>query len=401
MEKTILLVGGAELPAVREAVQRRGYKIVAVNFPEAIERLEADPSIVHAEGLDFGKSMQSVHRIVELHKKYQFETIVPISEFGLLTAAIASRQLGMPFTPFETVMNTRDKLRMRRVLEAKGLSQVRFRSCTTVDEVQAFLAEVGGPIIVKPLMGTASDGVSRVDRPDQVEAALRISNESRSFSAAICEEYIDGPEVSVEAYLIDGEFIPVAITDKLTDERFLEMGHSQPTRFSPAIQQQIFDATRDVVVALGITRGVTHTEMRITPRGPRLIETHTRMGGDFIHVLTRTSTGVDLTDLLVACALGEVPTARPTDTGAAAAIRFVTGPAGIVADVDLPQLEDGLLEVRAYVKPGDETTGYSSSLDRFGHVIATGATRAAADERAEEAIARFRVTLDPIQAIAV
>jgi predicted RNase H-like HicB family nuclease len=90
-----------------------------------------------------------------------------------------------------------------------------------------------------------------------------------------------------------------------------------------------------------------------------------------------------------------VPDARPVNTGKAAAIRFVTGPAGIVANVDVPALDDGLLEVRAYVKPGDETTGYSSSLDRFGHVIASGATRAEADDRADEAIARFHVDIEP------
>src|SRR5204863_6270549 len=105
-----------------------------------------------------------------------------------------------------------------------------------------------------------------------------------------------------------------------------------------------------------------------------------------------------LADIIVACALGEKPNARPRLTGTAAAIRFITGPAGIVSAVDLPEvdIEGGIREVRSYVKPGDETTGRSSSIDRLGHVIVTGANRAEADARADSAIARVRVEIASI-----
>jgi len=63
MRKTILLVGGPEMPAVRHAAERRGYKIVAVNFPEAIERLEPSPSIIHAEGVTFHNPIRAHRRL--------------------------------------------------------------------------------------------------------------------------------------------------------------------------------------------------------------------------------------------------------------------------------------------------------------------------------------------------
>ena len=395
MDKYILFIGGAEMPAMRDAAIRRGYKIVAVNFPEAIAQLEPHPAIVHAEGLVFERWMEASHRILELHKQYPFAAVVPAVEFGLLTASMAARQLGLPFTPFEAVMNTRDKTRMRRTLEKNGLGQVRFRTCHDAEAIAAFFEEVGGPIIVKPLLGTGSDGVSRVDRAEQIEEALALTGNARAFGGVICEEFIEGPEVSVEGYLVDGEFVGVAITDKLSDERFLEVGHSQPTRLPRAVQEQIFEATARVLRGLGITRGVTHTEMRLSERGPVLIETHTRMGGGSIHRLTQTSTGVDLADVLVACALGEKPSARPRSTGTAAAIRFITGPAGTVTKLDLPEVdvENGLVDVHANVKVGDEATGRSSSLDRLGFVIATGADRDESDRRADAARSRFRVTV--------
>ena len=398
MNPRILLFGGANLPAMRAAAERRGLDIVAVNHSNATERLAPMPSIVHSEAIDVANLMQTQRRLVELHREHDFQGIVCISEYGLMAAAMAARAIGLPTVPLEGVANTRDKVRMRKVLESKGLAQVHFRGCATLQQAAAFLAEVGGPIIVKPLAGTGSDGVSRVDRLDQLETAWKISGAARSFGGVICEEFIEGPEVSVEAYLVDGEFIPVAITDKMTNDRYLEIGHTQPTALSAEIQQEIFDTTRTLLLALGITHGVTHTEFRITPRGPKLIETHTRMGGDYISRLTLVTTGVDLQDIMVACAVGEKPSIRPRNTGTAAAIRFITGGAGIVRGADLPA-EDaatGLEEVRCYLKPGTETSGRSASIDRFGHLFVTRPTRQEADAVADDAMARFHVHLDPI-----
>jgi len=403
-KKNILLVGGSNVPAVCRAASRRGLNIVAVNFPESFEREEPEEPFLHFEGVDFTQLMPTVRRLLELHAQYSFVGVVAVSEFGLLPAAMVARQLGLPGTPLSVVQDVRDKARMRRRLEAKGLGHVRFRSCASLGEAEEFFAGIGGPIIVKPVMGTGSDGVSRVDSASQLAAAWQLAGGARAFGGVICEEYIDGPEVSVEAYLVDGRFVPVAITDKLTDEHFLEVGHSQPTLLSPAVQEQIFAATHDVLRALGITDGVTHTEMRLSLKGPVLIETHTRMGGDFINVLTQETTGVDLGDVHVALALGEVPDVRPGELSRGAAIRFLTGEEGLVTSVALPPANSrrGIREIRSYVHAGDHTTGRSSSLDRLGHVITTGADRATADRIAEEVAAecRFHIEAPPVAAAA-
>lgn len=395
MNDNILMVGGSNVPAVCRAAARRGLNIIAVNFPESFEKMERHPSIIHTEGVDFRQLMPTVRQLLDLHARFGFVGVVSVSEYGLLPAAMVARQLGMPGTALPVVQNTRDKARMRRALEAKGLGQVRFRACNTVDEAREFLVSVGGPIILKPVMGTGSDGVSRVDDAGQLADAWQLAGSARASGGVLCEELVDGPEVSVEAYVAGGTFVPVAITDKLTDERFLEIGHSQPTRLTPAMKHRVFAATHQVLSALGVTDAVTHTEMRLSARGPVLIETHTRMGGDFIDVLTNETTGVDLGEIHVALALGEQPRTQPFALSKGAAIRFATGPAGRVAAIDLPPLGDGVHEVRNYVRVGDRTSGRSASLDRFGHVIAVGPNRAEADRIADEAIARCRYDVRP------
>ncbi|MEO8379196.1 MAG: ATP-grasp domain-containing protein, partial [Acidobacteriota bacterium] len=258
--KNIMMVGGATVPALCRAASRRGLNIIAVCFPEAYERGAPDPSTIHVEPVDFSRVIPTVRRLLELHKQLGFEGIVAVSEYGQLAAAMVARELGMPGTPLHAVQNTRDKARMRRTLAGKGLGQVRFRACADVGQAHEFLASLDGSMIVKPVMGTGSDGVSRVTDASQLAASWELAGGARSFGGVICEEYIDGPEVSIEAYLSGGQFVPVAITDKMIDERFLETGHSQPSLLPAAMQETIFNATHAILSALDITDAVTHTE---------------------------------------------------------------------------------------------------------------------------------------------
>jgi len=371
-----LVVGGANLAEVRDAVARRGGCAVGVNFHEAVARMQPHEVVVHSEGVDFTHPLGVVRQLMELHKQWNFQAIVPISEYGLQPSALLASQLKLPALSLKAVQNTRDKLRMRKVLEQAGLGQVRYAVCTTLEQAAAFLEDVAGPIIVKPHGGSGSDGVSKVTDGSQLAAAFQLATAARSHHGSIlCEEFIEGPEVSVEGYSTQGTFVPVAITDKMTDERFLEVGHNQPSQHPTEVQQAAFDFTARALAALGVERAVSHTELKLTPRGPVMIETHTRMGGGSIHVLTERTTGVDLADVLVGLAFGEEPQVKPRRTGRAAAIRFKKcEQGGLILQVHTPPVEPGSLieSAQVYLKPGDVALARSSSLDRLGHVIAVG-----------------------------
>jgi biotin carboxylase len=116
------------------------------------------------------------------------------------------------------------------------------------------------------------------------------------------------------------------------------------------------------------------------------------MGGDYIHVLTRLTTGVDLADLMVAFSLGETVDAQPVDQGRAAAIRFVVGRPGQVRAVRVPAAEEGN-GLHSVLGPpiGKTFTGLSASRERLAHVIAIGPTPEAAGKTAESFLARVHV----------
>jgi biotin carboxylase/acyl carrier protein len=395
--RRVLLVGGATSPELEQAVARRGWRAAMLAYCDVANggtapRVGDRGVLDHLEAVDWSRPLDIVQRIVDLYTAGYIDRVVAVDEFGLLPAVLATTQLGIPGPSLRAVHTTRDKFHMRCVLEQAGLDQVRYAVCRDLAEAQAFLERIGGPIILKPVTGTGSEGVSRVESADELAPALQSAAGAVGFTGILCEEYIDGPEVSLEGYCVDGRFVPVALTDKLTDEHFLETGHQQPT----AHPQSVFAAAADIAgrafAALGVENGVTHTEFRISNRGPMLIETHTRMGGDQIHVLTRLTTGVDLADLMVAFGIGEAVEVRPASQGRAAAIRFATSRPGQVNGVRVParEHENG---IHAVLGPpiGRVFTGRSASRERLAHVIATGPTPDVAGKNAESFLAQIHV----------
>lgn len=392
----LLLMGGAGTPELEQAVARRGWRAAMFTHYDPAQgagpRVGTMGVVDHIEAADWSQPLGVVQRIVDLYVGGHIQRVVPADEFGLLPACLATTQLGITGLSLEAVRNTRDKMHMRHVLEEAGLGQLQYAICRSLEEAQAFLDKVGGPIILKPVSGTGSDGVSRVKSADELAAAFRLAAGAAGFTGILCEEYIEGPEVSLEGYSVDGRFVPVALTDKLIDENFLEIGHQQPS----SLPQSVFDAAADIagraLFALGVYNGVTHTEFRISSRGPVLIETHTRMGGDHIHLLTRLTTGVDLADLMVAFSLGEKVDIQPTPQGRAAAVRFSVGRPGRVRGVSVPAIEPGSGIQEVLGPPlGKVVTGRSSSPDRLARVIATGPTPQAAGKTAEDFLTQIQV----------
>lgn len=382
--RRVLIVGGSQASGLFEAVERREARAVVLGIPEILERQAMPPCVDQVVALDLTQPLVSIVRTIRgLAEAHACAGIVPITEYALVPAAFVAQQLRLPGVPVKAVQNTRDKARMRTVLARAGLAQVRYAACRDVTEGREFLESVGGPIIVKPILGTASDGVSRVDSPDQLAAAFALAGQARSFGGVLCEELVPGPEVSVEGFSVDGVFTLVAVTDKVTDERFLEVGHSQPSAHSASDQQAIAAFVAAALHALGVGEGVSHTEVKLTPAGPVLIETHTRMGGGNIHLLTRRTTGIDLADLTVGFALGEKPQLQPLPTGRGAAVRFLTSRPGRIESVVVPPLVDGIEDATVYVAPGAAVGQRSSSLDRLGHVVAVADSAASACRAAE------------------
>jgi biotin carboxylase len=201
--------------------------------------------------------------------------------------------------------------------------------------------------------------------------------------------------VTVIGFSVDGEYVPLAVTDRVVADP-PAFGVALAHVFPSHVGGQAPDVARAAVAALGIANGPSYTQLRIGPDGPQVIEVAARLGGGHDAELVERATGVRLNDLTIDAALGlpvELPV--PAEQAGGAVTRFLVAPAGVLKEVEVPEGLPGVERVRIYREPGYVLTPLRRGSDRAGAVLATGGSREEAVARAEVAAERIRfVTAD-------
>ncbi|WP_406154798.1 ATP-grasp domain-containing protein [Streptomyces sp. NBC_01023] len=281
----------------------------------------------------------------------------------LETTAEVGRLLRLPHMSPEAARRCRDKLATRRLLGAAGVPSAAYRHVHSYAEAAEAAEAIGWPVVVKPRGLAGSIGVSLVDGPGRLARAFEQARTSSfpgisALDGAIVEEYLDGPEISVDCAVSDGVVRIVNVARKQLGfaPYFEETGHL----VAPWRDEPWADEMRSVVArahtVLGVRTGLTHTELRLTPTGPRVVEVNGRLGGDFIPLLGTLATGVDPVTAAVDIALGRTPGLTPA-RDRCAEVRFVYPEHDCTVDsLDLTDAaaEPGIVEAIPLVAPGSQ-----------------------------------------------
>ncbi len=346
----------------------REYAFAAASATSAVHLVTDDEPSWQLEYLDGYRGTPSweVDGLTRVVAECVGETTGPAgvltwNEVLLEATAHVADKLGLPHMSPDAARNCRDKLATRRLLLAAGVPSARFAHVFSQKEAQRVAAAIGYPVVVKPRSLAGSAGVVIARDPGELRAVYRHASEASfpgldPLNGLVLEEYLDGPEISVDSVACDGDVQLVNVAHKRLgfDPFFEEVGHLvAPWRDEPwagELTDQIIEAHQ----ALRVRTGVTHAEIRLTANGPRLVELNGRLGGDFIPYLGRLATGIDLTAAAVDLALGRIPDLRAT-RDSCAEVRFVYPPEdGTVRSLELSAAAavPGVAEVVALAEPG-------------------------------------------------
>ncbi|MER5198104.1 ATP-grasp domain-containing protein [Streptomyces sp. NPDC002755] len=240
------------------------------------------------------------------------DAVLTFSERRLATTAELAARLGLPYHDADTVRLLTDKYEQRRRLRERGVDPVRTRLLRTPRDWAPALAEVGLPAVLKPVRGEGSRNTHPVRDADTGAAlAAGLLTGADAEEALVLEEYLAGADrapfgdhVSVESAVVDGRVTHWAVTGKFPlAPPFREVGHYWPAPLADAERAAVLDLAGRAVEALGLRTGITHTEVKLTADGPRLIEVNGRLGG-FQSGLGRLAGGLDPVALAGRLALG-------------------------------------------------------------------------------------------------
>ena len=289
------------------------------------------------------------------------------------------------------------KDQMRIALQTAGIEQPNFRIVTDLFQAAAACREIGYPCIIKPTNLAGSLYVNLVRSEEELRSAYRAIRDAAMITEfmdepslrLLIEEYVEGPEYSVESFSEDGEVKFASITEKKTSgaPHFVELAHVSPPVSLPIPESRVHAFTARVLAALEITNGVSHCEIVITADGPKVIECACRNGGDRIMWITELATGVNLLKAQVLAAQGKTADVKRKRYGAAA-IKFITPPNEANMMIEYDPIE--LRATKGYfghALPNANVSlsvqGVTSFKSRIGYIVCRGETAFEARQNAD------------------
>lgn len=321
--------------------------------------------------------------------------IHPCSEVSMAVMGRINDELGLSGISREQAICATNKHLMRKAFEKGNAPSPKSILAQDAEDAWSRLQnEFDTNAILKPSRNSGSRGIAKVsrnmDKGDFIRAYDEALSESRDHSVLI-EQFIEGPEFSIEMIVWQGEIHVLTVTDKKTTgaPHFVELGHNQPSCFSATDVETLKAAAVAGVRALGVNNCACHAEAKLMNGKAYLMEVGARLGGDFISTeLTHLSTGIDMVAAAIDVALGVEPDLSAKEEPKGVCIRYFCPRPGKLVSISNTEVLNNphvyLWEI--YPKEGDVIPAVTSSLCRSGHVIVTEKTPQKAIELAERLI---------------
>ncbi|MFK4149635.1 acetyl-CoA carboxylase biotin carboxylase subunit family protein [Streptomyces sp. NPDC004065] len=283
----------------------------------------------------------AVEATLRLHERRPVDGVVTYSELLLRPQAEITDRLGLPGNAPEAVAVAQSKARQRLLFAEHGIPSPGFEIITSERDLAAAAARVGLPGVFKPSLGAGSQSVRLVSTyAELIHAFTAARAEKTAFlqadDAYLLEERLDleadgdsgyASYCSVESLLAAGSAHHLAVSDRLPLEHgYAEEGLVLPSRLDEATTAAVVDLADRAIRAIGLTCGAVHTEIALTPDGPRVIEVNARAGGP-LPAMFEVAAGYDYAAQIGRSALGLPPSALPAFRRAAL-LRFLPIPAG-------------------------------------------------------------------------
>ena len=389
MKKIMVLAAGLLQIDVIEKAKSMGYYVLAVDGnPKALGFNVADKAIC--------ADIVNEEAMLKIARDEHVDGVIhPCSEVSMAVMGRINDELGLSGISREQAICATNKHLMRKAFEkGNAPSPKSILAQDAEDAWNRLQNEFDTDAILKPSRNSGSRGIAKVsrnmDKGNFIRAYDEALSESRDHSVLI-EQFIEGPEFSIEMIVWRGDIHVLTVTDKKTTgaPHFVELGHNQPSCFSDAEVETLKAAAIAGVRALGVNNCACHAEAKLMNGKAYLMEVGARLGGDFISTeLTHLSTGVDMVAAAIDVALGVEPDLSAKEEPKGVCIRYFCPKPGKLVSISNTEVLNNphvyLWEI--YPKEGDVIPAVTSSLCRSGHVIVTENTPQKAIELAEKLI---------------
>lgn len=389
--KKLLILGGSEfqIPLVKRAKSKNIYTIVVDINSDA-------PAFKYADETHIA-SVKDIDAICEIASMVRPNGItVGMVDIAIPSYAYATSKLGLPGMSIETSKKATDKFEMIKCFEKFEVPHPKFQYISH-ESVDDFSLNIPYPVIIKPIDMAGSRGIYLVNNDKELKNSIIESSQISDNGNLLVEEYMEGPEVSVEMIVKNGNPYVIQITDKSTSgaPHFAEIGHIQPSQLSNDIKNKIKTVAIAAAKSIGLVNSLAHAELKITNEGPKMVEIGARSGGDGIaEQLIELSTGVSFNEIAIQIAFGEEITFNEKIENKGSCIRFIEAKEGYFSDVsniEILKEMDGVVDITIYAKKGQYYSGMKDNSGRIGHIITVAEDGTTAEKICNDVLDKIEV----------
>ena len=308
--KYVLILGAGlmQRPSF-EAAKELGFKTLVVDAnPDAV----CVPFADQFELIDL-KDREKIAEFAFLHKDNIAGVFTAGTDFSASVSYVAQK-CGFKAHSFEAAVNASDKIKMRGCFKASNVSSPEFvqieRSHIASFLKPEILDSMKFPKVVKPVDNMGARGCRLIRSKDEFLHAVEDAARNSRSGRAILEDYMEGPEFSIDSVVYNGTLTITGFADRhiYYPPYFIEMGHTMPSVFDEAKKMELIQTFAKGIAALGLTCGVAKADIKYTAKGPMIGEIAARLSGGYMSGWTYPyASSINLTKVAMQIALGLEP----------------------------------------------------------------------------------------------
>ncbi len=382
----ILGAGRHQTPLIRRA-EERGIETVAADYYEDSPGKRFASHAVLADAFDTDLMLQTA-------REFDVDGVMTVgTDQAIVAVARVAEALGLPcHVSSEGALRATHKSAMREALAAADVPMT--ESSPTTDSATG---RVELPVVVKAADSQGQRGLSivhdRADLASAVEAARAVS----PTGTVVVEKFHVGPELTINAWMRDGEVEHATVLDRVTFNPPPSLGiclqHVYPSMHADR-RDECADIARGVATAYDLRSGPLYIQSIVTEDGVRVVEAAARVGGGHEAQLFPRLIDLHPIDRSIDLALGFEPSSHRSSGSPAGLVNFIVARPGAVSELSSMEAlaaDGGIDEGGWYVAPGHVQADITDSMGRVGYFIVTGSTRSDAIARASAAYSALEV----------
>lgn len=370
-----MILGGSRyiIPVVEKAHAMGIYVITCDYLPDNIGHKYSDEY--------HNVSITDKENVLELAKKLQIDGIVSFAtDPGVVTAAYVAEKMGLPGCPYKSVEILQNKDKFRKFLSDNNFNVPKAQGYSSKEEALEGIKHFLLPVIVKPVDSAGSKGVSRVDKLEELGAALDDAFEHSLSGRVIVEEFLEkvGCSSDTDCFSVNSELVFASFDCQCFDDDsinpYTPSGYSWPSDMPVSAQSELRGELQRLIKLLQLGTSIYNVETRFCTDGkPYIMEVSPRGGGNRLSEMLKLACGQDLIEANIRGALG-MPIQDlhdPVYTGAWAEYIIHSNKSGIFKKILVDDLfaQKHVVECDMWVESGTQVSEFSGANAAIGTLV--------------------------------